>query len=120
MTLNESNGNRSQFYIYRCIDANFTCMQMNGARMVSRARQHLIFVHIFTQTDFSLNILHQNFWKTQVKNLLAPLGAFSRRSDRDNRPSHPIPSIHPYTYSSDCSKPFYSDLKQTVTDRDCL
>ena len=48
--------------------------------------------------------------------LLAPLGALSRRSDRDNR--QPIPS-HP-TYSSDCSKPFYSDLKQTVTDRDCL
>ena len=49
--------------------------------------------------------------------LLAPLGALSRRTDRDNRlPSHP--SIHP-TYSSECSKPFYSDLKQTVTDRHC-
>ena len=46
--------------------------------------------------------------------LLAPLGALSRRSDRDNRQ----PSI-PSTYSSDCSKPFYCDLKQTVTDRDC-
>ena len=42
--------------------------------------------------------------------LLAPSGALSRRSDRDNR----LPSI-PSTYSSDCSKPFYSDLKLTVT-----
>ena len=45
--------------------------------------------------------------------LLAPLGALSRRSSRDNR--HPIPS-HPSTYSFECSKPFYSNLKQTETD----
>ena len=44
--------------------------------------------------------------------LLAPLGALSRHSHRD---SHPIPSI-PHTYSFECSKPFYSDLKQTKTD----
>ena len=38
-------------------------------------------------------------------------------------PSHPIPShpsIHPSRDSFECSKPFYSDLKQTVTDCDCL
>ena len=41
---------------------------------------------------------------------ISTVGALSRPSNGDNRPS--IPS-HPSTYRSDCSKPLYGELKQT-------
>ena len=48
--------------------------------------------------------------------VISTVGALSRPSNGDNRPSIPSHPVHP-TYRSECSKPFYADLKQIQIDR---